>query len=87
LETLFAVFGTDEATKAASEVLLPHLLPIAAEFDPENTGGAMLLGVGGVCVISHGSSTATAVANAVRVANDLAEGGLVAHLAEAVAPH
>ncbi|MGH9090523.1 MAG: phosphate acyltransferase PlsX [Acidimicrobiales bacterium] len=86
IETLYGVFGTDEATRAASEVLLPHLLPIAAELDPENTGGAMLLGVDGVCVISHGSSSATAVANAVRIAHDLATGGLVDGLAAAVAP-
>jgi phosphate acyltransferase len=85
LETLFAVFATNDETKAASEVLLPHLLPIAAQFDPENTGGAMLLGVDGVCVISHGSSTAVAMANAVRVAHDLAEAELVTHLAKAVA--
>ena len=26
--------------------------------DPENTGGAMLLGLKGVCIISHGSSSA-----------------------------
>ena len=32
------------------------------ELDPENTGGAMLLGVNGVCVISHGSSSAWASA-------------------------
>ncbi len=86
LETLWGVFGTDDATKAAAEVLLPHLLPIAAEFDPENTGGAMLLGVDGVCVISHGSSSSTAMLNAIRVAYDLAKGGLVDHLAAAVAP-
>jgi glycerol-3-phosphate acyltransferase PlsX len=86
LETLWGVFGTDDATKAAAEVLLPHLLPIAAEFDPENTGGAMLLGVDGVCVISHGSSSSTAMVNAIRVAHDLAKGGLVDHLAAAVAP-
>jgi len=85
LEVLFGVFGTDEATRAASEVLLPHLLPIAAEFDPENTGGAMLLGVNGVCVISHGSSSAVAMVNAIKVAHDLARGGLVDHLAAAVA--
>ncbi len=85
LETLTAVFGTDEATKAAAEVLLPHLLPIAAEFDPEGTGGAMLLGVDGVCVISHGSSSQAAMHNAVRVAHDLAEGGLVRKVAAAVA--
>ncbi|HVX23614.1 MAG TPA: phosphate acyltransferase PlsX [Acidimicrobiales bacterium] len=86
LETLFGVFGTNDDTRAASDVLLPYLLPIAAEFDPENTGGAMLLGVDGVCVISHGSSSATAMVNAIRVAHDLAKGGLVDHLAAAVAP-
>jgi len=85
LETLYGVFGTDEATKAAAEVLLPHLLPIAEQFDPEGTGGAMLLGVDGVCVISHGSSSKTAMLNAIRVAHDLATGGLVGQLAEAVA--
>jgi glycerol-3-phosphate acyltransferase PlsX len=86
IETLYGVFGADDATRAASEVLLPHLLPIAAQLDPENTGGAMLLGVDGVCVISHGSSSAAAMASAVRIAHDLAIGGLVDHLAAAVAP-
>jgi glycerol-3-phosphate acyltransferase PlsX len=86
VDTLFSVFSTDDATKAAAEVLVPHLLPVAAELDPENTGGAMLLGVDGVCVISHGSSSATAILNAVRVAHELAEGGLVDRLAEAVKP-
>ncbi len=86
IDALFRVFETDEATRAASEALAPHLLPIAAELDPENTGGAMLLGVDGVCVIGHGSSSPTAVANAVRVAHELAAGGLVDQLAAAVAP-
>lgn len=84
VETLFGVFSTDDQTQAASEVLLPHLLPIAAELDPENTGGAMLLGVDGICVISHGSSSATAMHNAVRVAHDLASHDLAALLAAAV---
>lgn len=86
LDTLLTVFATDDETKAASEVLLPHLLPIADQFDPEGTGGAMLLGVEGVCVISHGSSSATAMVNAIRVAHELAVGGLVAELASAVDP-
>jgi phosphate acyltransferase len=85
VETLFAVFGTDASTLAASEALLPHLLPVAAELDPENTGGAMLLGVDGVCVISHGSSSAVAVRNAVRVAHEVAAADLVGRLAGSVA--
>ena len=84
VQTLFEVLTTDEQTRAASEVLLPHLLPIASELDPENTGGAMLLGVDGICVISHGSSSATAVHNAIRVARDLARSDLTGLLAAAV---
>ena len=56
--TILEVIGTDEATKAAGDVLLAHLLPIAEDLDPDTHGGAMLLGVDGVCVISHGSSSA-----------------------------
>jgi glycerol-3-phosphate acyltransferase PlsX len=33
-------------------------------------GGAPLLGVDGIAIISHGRSNATAVANAVRVADE-----------------
>ncbi len=54
--------------------LLPHLLPLAAALDPESTGGAMLLGVDGVCVISHGSSSSVAMVNAITVAHDVAVG-------------
>ncbi len=86
VETLFAVFSTDDQTRAASEALMPHLLPIATELDPENTGGAMLLGVDGICVISHGSSSATAIRNAIRIAHDLAGRDLAGLLAAAVRP-
>jgi glycerol-3-phosphate acyltransferase PlsX len=85
-DTMLGVFGTDTATREAGQVLLPHLLPLAAQFEPENTGGAMLLGTEGVCVISHGSSNATAMMNAVLVAHDCATRGLVDHVARAVRP-
>ena len=83
-DTMLGVFGTDEATTEAAGVLLPHLLPVAAQFEPENTGGAMLLGTDGVCVISHGSSNATAMMNAVLVAHECATRGLADHVASAV---
>jgi len=76
--------GTDGATKAAGDVLIPALLPYAASMDPEETGGALLLGVEGVCVISHGSSSAKAIVNAVRVAHELAVRDLVAAVRHAV---
>ena len=62
------------------------LLPLYATLDPDNTGGAMLLGVDGVCIISHGSSSATAMVNAMRVAQEMVEADVVGHLRAAVAP-
>jgi glycerol-3-phosphate acyltransferase PlsX len=46
----------------------------------------MLLGVDGVCIISHGSSSATAIVNAARVASEMIEAGVVERLRVAVAP-
>ena len=43
---------------------MPALLPLYATLDPDTYGGAVLLGVDGVCVISHGSTGATAMLNA-----------------------
>ena len=85
-DAMIGVFGTNGETKAAADVLLPYLLPMAAEFEPENTGGAMLLGTDGVCVISHGSSNAVSMVNAVRVAYECATRGLVDHVAAAIRP-
>jgi len=84
MDTLLEVFGSDDEAKGAAEVMLPRLAPLAAEFDPDAIGGAMLLGVDGVCVISHGSSNARAIVSAVRVAHDVAVGGLVDRVAHAV---
>jgi glycerol-3-phosphate acyltransferase PlsX len=84
MDTMLEVFAADEEAKQAADVMLPRLAPLAAEFDPDGIGGAMLLGVDGVCVISHGSSSARAIVSAVGVAHDVAVGGLVDRLARAV---
>jgi glycerol-3-phosphate acyltransferase PlsX len=77
--------GTPEA-QAASAPLMPDLLALYSRLDPETTGGAMLLGVNGVCIISHGSSSATAMVNAIRVARDQVAADVVGHLSRAVRP-
>ena len=83
---IFAAFGSSPEAQAASEVLLPALLPLYEAVDPDNTGGAMLLGVDGLCCISHGSSSATAIVNAIRVARELHDADMVERLRVAVAP-
>ena len=81
-DTILGVIATDDATRAAGDVLLgAPRSPSPPSSTPTPTGGAMLLGVEGVSVISHGSSSARAVKNALRVAHDLAEGGVVDALA------
>ena len=83
---LFEAFGSTPEAQAATEQLMPALLPLYASLDPDNTGGAMLLGVDGVCIISHGSSGATAMVNAIRVARDMVATDVVGHLSRAVRP-
>jgi len=59
--------------------------PVLEGLDPEAYGGAMLLGVQGVCVIGHGASSATAVTNGIVVAAELASADLVSDLRSAIA--
>ncbi len=49
---------------------------IKDKVDPEAYGGAPLLGVKGVCIIGHGSSSSHAVYNAIQVASTAVEQGL-----------
>jgi glycerol-3-phosphate acyltransferase PlsX len=80
-----AAFASTEAARRASAELVPVLDPLYESLEPEGTGGAMLLGVNGVCIISHGSSSARAVANAIEVARDMVEADVVGHLHAAIA--
>jgi glycerol-3-phosphate acyltransferase PlsX len=79
-----AVLDALGASDVADEALA-SLLPLYAMLDPDSTGGAMLLGVDGVCIISHGSSSPTAIVNAARVAVEMVEADIVGRLRAAVA--
>lgn len=56
---------------------LEAIAPLRRILDYEQTGGAHLLGVDGVVVIAHGSSSRVAVANALRQARDGVQRDLV----------
>lgn len=53
-----------------SALLYGALRTMRGRLDPEMYGGAPLLGVTGVCIIAHGSSSARAIFNAVRTASE-----------------
>ena len=58
---------------------------IRSRLDWREFGGAPLLGIDGVAVVAHGRSDAKAIKNAVRVARQAVEVGLVGKIREAVA--
>ncbi len=85
VKALLAAFSADSETKAHADALLPALLPLYETLDPDTYGGAILLGVDGVCTISHGSAGAKALANGIRVAEEMVEHRIVDEIRAAVA--
>jgi glycerol-3-phosphate acyltransferase PlsX len=56
--------------KIGGALLKPALKPLKYKMSAESVGGSPLLGINGICIISHGSSNGPAIANAIRVAAD-----------------
>lgn len=83
IASLFEAFAQPEYKEAAKE-LLPALMPMYATYDPDEVGGAILLGVDGVCIISHGSSSAKAMLNGIKVAADMVQCDMVGALRQAI---
>jgi len=75
---------TADGYREHADALMPALLPLYASLDPDTYGGAVLLGVDGLCLIGHGSSGATAMLNGIKVADEMVQGGLVEQLRLAV---
>ena len=83
---VFTILDSTPEAKEAATVVAPMLLQGVTDYlDPDTVGGAALLGVDGVCVISHGSSSARAMVNAIGLAVDCVKGGVVERLKQAVA--
>ena len=71
--------------KAGALLLRPAFRRFKRRVDPAETGGAPLLGVNGVCIISHGRSTGKAIRNAIRVAAECAANKVIPHIREGIA--
>ena len=80
----FKVLELPELRDAAAQVM-PHLLEAAKQVDPDYEGGAVLLGVNGVVVVGHGSSSAQAIVGAVRRAVECVEARVLERTKEAIA--
>jgi phosphate acyltransferase len=82
-QLVFNVLQLPELRDEAGAVM-PHLLEAAKGVDPDYVGGVVLLGVGGVCVVGHGSSSAMAIVGAARQAVECVEAGVVDRMKEAI---
>ncbi len=63
--------------KAAGFILMSELRKVRRKLDYTEYGGAVLLGVDGLVVISHGRSNARAMFSAIRAAKDAVEHGVL----------
>ncbi|MBI5239824.1 MAG: phosphate acyltransferase PlsX [Elusimicrobia bacterium] len=71
--------------KAGGLLLRAPFNRLRKRLDPDEHGGAPLLGVGGSVVVAHADSNAKAMASALRAAQRLSENGLPAHIQRALA--
>ena len=83
-EVLTVAFNATAARRVAAQELLPALLEATAPMSPDALGGAVLLGVNGVCVVGHGASSPRAVASCIGVAAQAAREGLVPKVQQAL---
>ena len=83
VKALFAAISAPEY-KEHAEGIMPALLSLYSTFDPDTYGGAILLGVDGVCIISHGSSGSRAMLNGIKVAKEMVEVDMVGKIRQAV---
>lgn len=66
--------------KIGASLLKPSLLKLRKRLDHEEYGGALLLGVNGVSIICHGSSSSKAIHNAVLLAVNAIESDVVSKI-------
>jgi len=77
LSNLREIFGSGLLRRLAYLLVRRRLAAIRRRLDPAEYGGAPLLGVNGVAIVAHGSSSGRAIRNAVRAA---ANEALVRHV-------
>ncbi|MBM3677843.1 MAG: phosphate acyltransferase PlsX [Actinobacteria bacterium] len=73
---------TSVSARIGGLLIRPAAMKLRKRLDPETYGGGYLLGLRGVVVISHGSSSRRAIANAIRMAARGVEHDIVGRLAD-----
>lgn len=77
--------GKNLLRKIGAALILPGLREIKKMLDPNEQGGAPLVGVQGISIICHGSSNRQAIVSALDVAAHCIEGDFLGKIAQALA--
>ena len=81
---LKSLFKTNLKSRLGYFLLKPYFAKFKKTVDYSETGGAPLLGINGVCIIAHGSSTPKAIKNAILRAKELIEKKINEHIQEEI---
>lgn len=84
MKNIKGIFMASLKTKLAALMIKPGLREFKKKMDTSEYGGAPLLGVTRPVVKAHGNSKAYAFKNAIRVAAEFAQAGVIEEIAEAV---
>ena len=86
LDALRSELEASTRGKLGGALIRPAARKLGARLDPETYGGGYLLGLNGLVVIAHGSSSRIAIANAIRLAARGVEHRVVERLQERLSP-
>lgn len=81
-----AILSANPLTKFGAFFARKGFRRLRSRLNPDAHGGAPLLGVKGICIIGHGSSSAFAVSSAIRVAARAVRGDLTGRITAELAP-
>jgi glycerol-3-phosphate acyltransferase PlsX len=86
LDALRSELESSTRGRLGGALIRPAARGLRARLDPETYGGGYLLGLNGLVVIAHGSSSRLAIANAIRLAARGVDHRIVERLQERIAP-
>ena len=87
LDALRTELESSTRGRLGGALIRPAARGLRTRLDPETYGGGYLLGLNGLVVIAHGSSSRVAISNAIRHAARGVEHGVVARLEERLGEH
>ena len=87
-ELLKQTFKADPLSMLSGALFMPFGYPrIKKVINPDEVGGAPLLGLNGIALVGHGSSSPVAIQNGIRATKEAAESHIVKAIADGLAEH